>query len=898
MSTMKFYPVFVDNIAGSVQPQDLRELFSNIGQVIDVVIVADYGFVNMANVTAAGDAIDRLNGAQLHNRLLHVDFSEELKDHFDRHRIPFRATADPGTGLPSRRHPRYPRGAQVESPHHQAAGGEVSHLLHDRHALDERLRRVNAELNALKGEENYSWRDRSRSRSRERYGGGRSPEYRRSRSPAHRYGRERRERRRSDEYHREYEEHRHDRGGSGGGNLRIQIGDRHRDREVSYEALAARQEYELFVGGLNNRVEARALASLFRSFGRVLEANCVKNFAFVTLLCEETDAIAAVSQLSGSRELGNKLFVGFKKGTKFEHLNEKVANLGRGAMARDQSDIEAQVQPSWLPQSDFLPGSSSRDLNNPGVPVVNLDGVFNEAKASIPGLPAPVPVAPSPSPSVSSVFSENLIEQFVRSTRQNNDFLADWGQKSASGSVGGGGSAEEGEGGAQDQYFDGYSIAPSSSKPATSAPPEVEEIFPIFSPQKPASSALSPALITTTAAGYQTPSSADLKLIMQTIQNTVKAVPATPATNQPSATVTSSDVSSQPAPVNEGPKAQRKIHVSGLNTRVNDFDLKDIFSQYGQINRVDGKLNYAFILMFCSELAVVRCVCELDGRIVKGTKMRVSFMRGSYEDTQEFKEKYAEEIKRFTSPEHKKQLGKLAINPPPKVKLSQIGEGLRNIDMSLSLGPVQSCSSHGQQPPAGAQPYPYPAQPTHPSLPLASPAQLPAPGLEMNYHYDVAATIHSVQNKVVVLQFSHPATAVTCIAKMIPGQMYINGHTSLGLVIKSNTSHTWPKMVKDFLQIGKKVRMDLKRLSEKEMHEQKDKERTVRWLAPLVWLEGEKPSAEDVTVTRDTLEARLDTGVITRLGPAGGLVSLTDGDTVVFGAENVFWDTDRLKVNI
>ena len=107
---------------------------------------------------------------------------------------------------------------------------------------------------------------------------------------------------------------------------------------------------------------------------------------------------------------------------------------------------------------------------------------------------------------------------------------------------------------------------------------------------------------------------------------------------------------------------------------MNDYDLRDLFSQYGQINRIDSKINYAFITIYASELSVVKCVCELDGRLLKKRKMKVAFMRGSYEDTQGFKDKYKEEIEKFTSAEHKKSLSTF-VHRPPKVKLSQIGEG-------------------------------------------------------------------------------------------------------------------------------------------------------------------------------------------------------------------------------
>ena len=70
-----------------------------------------------------------------------------------------------------------------------------------------------------------------------------------------------------------------------------------------------REKYEIFVGGLNNPVRGDALASIYKRFGHVLEVNCIKNFAFVNLLCEEHEALAAVSMTTGIMEFGNKLNV-------------------------------------------------------------------------------------------------------------------------------------------------------------------------------------------------------------------------------------------------------------------------------------------------------------------------------------------------------------------------------------------------------------------------------------------------------------------------------------------------------------------------------------------------------------------------------------------------------------
>ena len=812
MSALKFYPVFLDNIAASVQASDLRALFSRVGPVIDVIIVSDHGFVNMENVRDAEAAIRGLNGHPLHDKLLHVDFSEELKQFFDDHREPFRITVDPQTGLTKCRHPRYPSGPRVESPFYETVREDVSHLANDREAIENRLRRINAELQALDndgGPGGHHYRpERSRSRSREgtreremSRGGRRSREGRKSRSP--------------------YSD-RHRRPG----------GARRRERTPDN-----REKYEIFVGGLNNPVRENELASIYTRFGQVLEVKCIKNFAFVNLLCEENEALAAVSMTNGIIEFGNKMNVNFKKGSKHDKLNELMK---AGPSQSFQTDSPQQeLCPDWPVQS--IQASESK--------------VEEPRPESL--LPAPVQASSVPGPhktQMSQPFDDNLIEQFVKSTRQNSEFLVDWGQKSAHVSGGGG----------DDQYFDGYSIAQSSSStfaaPAdTAARPKVEETFTAPNTSFPAPATASPP------SGYQPPSSADLLSILASVGKKTDQVTSNPT---PTPTVTN-------PPLSEGPKAQRKIHVSGLNSRVNDFDLKDLFTQYGEITRVDSKGNYAFVLMFSTELAVVRCVCELDARIFKGTKMRVSFMRGSYEDTQEFKDKYAEQIKQFTSPEHKRTLGK-SVNQPPKVKLSQIGEGLKNIDVSLNLAPVHS-SFQGYQH-QQAQQY----------------SESFYQQTETRHLFDISGTIHSIQSKIVILEFANPSTGIITMAKMIPGQMYTNGHTSLGLAIKSNTSHTWPKMVKDFMQIGKRIVMDLRRLSDKEMHEQKDKERSIHWVAPLVWDEGPRPREADQTVTEDTMEARVEAGEVTRLSPGGGFLRTESGEIVVFSAGSVFMDQAKL----
>lgn len=115
MDGLNFYPVFVDHISPSVNPGDLRMMFSNFGSVVEVVLVSDYGFVNMADEVGALRAISNLNGEMLHQRRLYVDHSEELKDHFDARGQRYVCTRDPNNGYSSK-HPPYPAGENIPSP--------------------------------------------------------------------------------------------------------------------------------------------------------------------------------------------------------------------------------------------------------------------------------------------------------------------------------------------------------------------------------------------------------------------------------------------------------------------------------------------------------------------------------------------------------------------------------------------------------------------------------------------------------------------------------------------------------------------------------------------------------------------------------------------------------------
>ena len=822
--SLKFYPVLVDNVSGSVGPQELRSMFSQIGHVVDVVIVSSHAFVNMNSPSDARDAIIALNGSPLHHRRLHVDYSEELKDFFSYQRIPFSPTVNPEAGRTRSCHPPYPSetNSQIESPYYQ-----TNYLNDDE--LDERLRRVNQELSAL-NDDDYHDRRRRRSRSRSRDG--------RSRSPHHHH-RDRHQQHHESEYQRSSQEER----------------DHRHAQSRNYEEVLVtgpRDEYQIFIGGLHNPVSFDNVQSLYKQFGKVIRTNVFKNFALLTLLTDETNAMNAISQTNGIIFCSNIINVSFKKGSKHDNLNDVI-----------KQKAMLQMQGVEL---------SSSGTNVP-VDVTNSDAVTSEVmnqaqsimKASIPELPVPVPsgfglpvpVASSASSSLSvataasgSQESSDLMGKFASSIRQTTGLLTNWSVDRST----------------DDAAFDGYGgvdDAPSQDN-SQEQEDEIVEIDP-----EPSSSSVSPSV--------KTPSADDLRMIMQTVQNVTKTVESTDTTNNEQEEEVPPPAQAQAPRVNEGPSAQRVVHVSGISSRVDDHDLKSMLSEYGQISRVHNKVSYAFVNIYCTELMMVKLICEQDGRIVKGGRMRVSFKKGSYEDSQEFKDKYAEQIKQFTSPEYKKQLELSFMNRPQKMRLSQIGESLRNMDMSLSLAPV---------PPNFFQPQQHHPDPQY---------QQQQPVFDQEWLYDIKGVIQSIQNKIVIAEFLHPFTQSRSLAKMIPGQMYINAVSSLGLAIKSNTSHSWPAMVRQFLQIDQEIMMNLRRLSDKEMHEQKDKVKSIQWLIPQAWIDQQKPSEEETMLSLENMDSRIATAVITKLFPSWGVLKNQDGE-IMFRAGHVYWESGKLEV--
>jgi RNA recognition motif-containing protein len=110
-STMSIFPVYVGNISAEVAVADLRALFNRVGRVLEVTILADYGFVTYADVAEAKQAIKVFDGYKMSGEKLKVDLSS-------RHTLRGRADEKcPKTGAKSQ-------------PRHRREGGGCQHLRH------------------------------------------------------------------------------------------------------------------------------------------------------------------------------------------------------------------------------------------------------------------------------------------------------------------------------------------------------------------------------------------------------------------------------------------------------------------------------------------------------------------------------------------------------------------------------------------------------------------------------------------------------------------------------------------------------------------------------------------------------------------------------------------------
>ena len=81
---MKIFPVYVGNIAKDARVSDLRAVFGRFGNVLEVTVISEHGFVTYDSVEEASEAVRSLDGFQMCGKTLEVDYSDEMKAYFTR----------------------------------------------------------------------------------------------------------------------------------------------------------------------------------------------------------------------------------------------------------------------------------------------------------------------------------------------------------------------------------------------------------------------------------------------------------------------------------------------------------------------------------------------------------------------------------------------------------------------------------------------------------------------------------------------------------------------------------------------------------------------------------------------------------------------------------------------
>ena len=81
---MNIFPVYVGNIAKDASVADIRAVFGRFGNVLEVTVLSEHGFVTFDSVEEASEAVRSLDGFQMCGKTLEVDYSDEMKAYFAR----------------------------------------------------------------------------------------------------------------------------------------------------------------------------------------------------------------------------------------------------------------------------------------------------------------------------------------------------------------------------------------------------------------------------------------------------------------------------------------------------------------------------------------------------------------------------------------------------------------------------------------------------------------------------------------------------------------------------------------------------------------------------------------------------------------------------------------------
>ncbi|CAF5041583.1 unnamed protein product, partial [Rotaria magnacalcarata] len=73
--------LFIGNLDPATRPDELNELFSTFGSILEASVIKDYGFVHYGSIEEAEKAVLALNNKEFHGKRLRVELSTSTVRH-------------------------------------------------------------------------------------------------------------------------------------------------------------------------------------------------------------------------------------------------------------------------------------------------------------------------------------------------------------------------------------------------------------------------------------------------------------------------------------------------------------------------------------------------------------------------------------------------------------------------------------------------------------------------------------------------------------------------------------------------------------------------------------------------------------------------------------------------
>ena len=347
-------------------------------------------------------------------------------------------------------------------------------------------------------------------------------------------------------------------------------------------------------------------------------------------------------------------------------------------------------------------------------------------------------------------------------------------------------------------------------------------------------------------------------------------------------------------------------------------DIVEVFTRFGAVksNEWDGPC--IAIDLESTEKKAVQCIFETNKIKYKGQDLRVKFKDGIDEDKAEFHEIYEDEFKNY--PKDLVPTGTTQVRQETSVTENKTTQ---NKNDELPIGVLPQTSSLGA---FGAPGIPDQdvltsilqkarenmiknessnnkaiskvSAPEEPLYNAYAPIEKGPIKDDPQYLSNVIGHIHSVNNKIVLIKFQIDST--WRLAKLSPGTMYVDGKKCLGFLIKNNTFHMWPQVLKEFLYQEAVIKMDVKKIyNEEELSETRELcGEFVTYSTPLVWKTNvPKPTEKDITISRLKQKMAVLKGNVTSIYPKWGVIETIKGE-VFFEINHVYIDNAKLEKSL